>query len=196
MPGSGSVFKRCGCRDPLTKRQLNSKCPKSGQRGHGAWYVSLPVWATTDNLNTRLRQGGYRTKAQALAALERITDRTLSRPGSRLTTGQWLERWFEDEAERSADPVVMASSVRVQAHVLARDRHTAPAVTLIQHTAAQLSGSYDRRPPEYLAALGLMLLRGVTVASAGGDRATTAALAPGGTVGGGCANVQPAGQTD
>ncbi|MFJ9946649.1 helix-turn-helix domain-containing protein [Kitasatospora sp. NPDC091207] len=78
------------------------------------------------------------------------------------------------EAERSADPVVMASSVRVQAHVLARDRHTAPAVTLIRHTADQLSGSYDRRPPEYLAALGLMLLRGVTAASAGGDRATTA----------------------
>ncbi|GAA2746259.1 helix-turn-helix transcriptional regulator [Kitasatospora cinereorecta] len=78
------------------------------------------------------------------------------------------------EAERSADPVVMASSVRVQAHVLARDRHTAPAITLIRHTADQLAGSYDRRPPEYLAALGLMLLRGVTAASAGGDRATTA----------------------
>ncbi|MDH6123185.1 helix-turn-helix transcriptional regulator [Kitasatospora sp. GP82] len=78
------------------------------------------------------------------------------------------------EAERSGDPVVMASSVRVQAHVLARDRHTKPAITLIRHTADQLASSYDRRPPAYLAALGLMLLRGVTAASAGGDRATTA----------------------
>jgi len=51
------------------------------------------------------------------------------------------------EAERSGDPVVMASSVRVQAHVLARDRHTGSAVTLIRHTADQLAGGYDRRPP-------------------------------------------------
>ncbi|MCZ4103666.1 helix-turn-helix domain-containing protein [Streptomyces sp. H39-C1] len=78
------------------------------------------------------------------------------------------------EAERSGDPVVMASSVRVQAHVLARDRHTKPAITLIRHTADQLTGSYDQRSPGYLAALGLMLLRGVTAASAGGDRATSA----------------------
>ncbi|MFJ9845249.1 helix-turn-helix domain-containing protein [Kitasatospora sp. NPDC101155] len=78
------------------------------------------------------------------------------------------------EAERSGDPVVMASSVRVQVHVLARDRHTAPAISLIRHTADQLGGGYDRRSPEYLAALGLVLLRGVTAASAGGDRATAA----------------------
>lgn len=78
------------------------------------------------------------------------------------------------EAERSADPVVTASSVRVQVHALARDRHTSAAVTLIRHTADQLAGSYDRRPPEYLAALGLILLRGVTAASAGGDRGMTA----------------------
>ncbi|WP_369184741.1 helix-turn-helix domain-containing protein [Streptomyces sp. Y1] len=78
------------------------------------------------------------------------------------------------EAERSCDPVVMASSVRVQAHVLARDRHTAPAIDLIRHTVDQLEGGYDRRPPGYLAALGLLLLRGVTAASAGGDRAKAA----------------------
>ncbi|MGA5821782.1 helix-turn-helix domain-containing protein [Kitasatospora sp. NPDC094028] len=78
------------------------------------------------------------------------------------------------EAERSGDPVVMASSVRVQAHVLARDRHTAPAISLISHTADQLAGGYDRKSPRYLAAVGLMLLRGVTAASAGGDRARAA----------------------
>ncbi|MCX4856118.1 helix-turn-helix domain-containing protein [Streptomyces canus] len=77
------------------------------------------------------------------------------------------------EAERSGDPVVLASSVRVQAHVLAREKHTAQAVTLVRHTADQLTGSYDRRSPKYLAALGLLLLRGVTAASGGGDRAAT-----------------------
>ncbi|MFJ9567749.1 helix-turn-helix domain-containing protein [Streptomyces fuscichromogenes] len=77
------------------------------------------------------------------------------------------------EAERSGDPVVLASSVRVQAHVLAREKHTAQAVTLVRHTADQLTGSYDQRSPKYLAAVGLLLLRGVTAASGGGDRAAT-----------------------
>lgn len=77
------------------------------------------------------------------------------------------------EAERSGDPVVLASSVRVQAHVLAREKHTAQAVTLVRHTTDQLTGSYDRRTPKYLAAVGLLLLRGVTAASGGGDRVAT-----------------------
>ncbi|MEV6946940.1 helix-turn-helix transcriptional regulator [Streptomyces sp. NPDC051172] len=77
------------------------------------------------------------------------------------------------EAERSGDPVVLASSVRVHAHALARDSHTAQAVTLVRHTADQLTGSYDQRSPRYLAALGLLLLRGVTAASSGGDRSAT-----------------------
>ncbi|GGL05427.1 hypothetical protein GCM10010094_77760 [Streptomyces flaveus] len=77
------------------------------------------------------------------------------------------------EAERSGDPVVLASSVRVHAHVLAREKHTAQAVTLVRHTADQLTGTYDQRCPKYLAAVGLLLLRGVTATSSGGDRAAT-----------------------
>ncbi|MGW4732414.1 helix-turn-helix domain-containing protein [Streptomyces shenzhenensis] len=77
------------------------------------------------------------------------------------------------EAERSGDPVVLASSVRVQVHVLAREKHTAQAVTLVRHTADQFTGSYDLRSPKYLAAVGLLLLRGVTAASGRGDRAAT-----------------------
>ncbi|WP_237329489.1 helix-turn-helix domain-containing protein [Streptomyces sp. CBMAI 2042] len=77
------------------------------------------------------------------------------------------------EAERSGDPVVLASSVRVHTHLLTRERHTSQAITLVRHTADQLTGAYDQRSPRYLAALGLLLLRGVTAASSGGDRAAT-----------------------
>ncbi len=80
------------------------------------------------------------------------------------------------EAERSGDPVVLASSVRVHTHVLAREQHTTQAVALVRHTAGQLSGSYDRRSPKYLAAVGLLLLRGATASSSGGDRAVTKEL--------------------
>lgn len=76
------------------------------------------------------------------------------------------------EAERSGDPAVLASSVRVHAHLLAREQHSAQALTLLRHTAGQLSGSYDRRSPHDLAAFGMLLLRGVTVASMGGDRSS------------------------
>ncbi|MFK0024940.1 helix-turn-helix domain-containing protein [Streptomyces sp. NPDC090798] len=77
------------------------------------------------------------------------------------------------EAERSGDPVALAASVRVHAHVLVREKHTAQAVNIIRHTADQLTGSYDQRPPRYLAAVGLLLLRGATAASRNGDRDTT-----------------------
>ncbi|MGR4881437.1 helix-turn-helix domain-containing protein [Streptomyces sp. LARHCF249] len=77
------------------------------------------------------------------------------------------------EAERFGDPLVLAASVRLQAHVLVREQHARQAVTLIQHTASQLTGSYDRRSPHHLAVLGLLLLRGVTAASRTGDRAAT-----------------------
>ncbi|WP_030682350.1 helix-turn-helix domain-containing protein [Streptomyces sp. NRRL B-1347] len=75
------------------------------------------------------------------------------------------------EAERSGDPVVLASSIRVQAHALAREKHTSQAVALVRHAADQLTGAYDRRSPKHLAAVGLLLLRGATAASGAGDRA-------------------------
>ncbi|MBU5943709.1 MULTISPECIES: helix-turn-helix domain-containing protein [unclassified Streptomyces] len=77
------------------------------------------------------------------------------------------------EAERSGDPVVLAASVRVHAHVLVREKHTAQAVNMVRNTVDQLSGSYDQRSPRYLAAVGLLLLRGATAASRNGDRETT-----------------------
>ncbi|MBT2451059.1 helix-turn-helix transcriptional regulator [Streptomyces sp. ISL-43] len=78
------------------------------------------------------------------------------------------------EAERSGDPLVLAASVRLHAHVLVREQHAGQAVTLIKHTASQLTGAYDRQAHHYLSVLGLLLLRGVTAASRAGDRAATA----------------------
>jgi transcriptional regulator with XRE-family HTH domain len=74
------------------------------------------------------------------------------------------------EAERAGDPVVLASSVRLHAHLLARENHAREAVTLVRHTVDQLAGSYDRRSPQHLAVLGMLLLRGVTAAALGDDR--------------------------
>ncbi|MEV6733727.1 hypothetical protein [Streptomyces sp. NPDC051364] len=57
--------------------------------------------------------------------------------------------------------------------MLVREKHAGQAVTLIRHTASQLTVSYDRRSPHHLAVLGLLLLRGATAASRADDRAAT-----------------------
>jgi hypothetical protein len=34
---TGTTYKRCGCRDPQTRRQLGGACPKLKSRGHGQY---------------------------------------------------------------------------------------------------------------------------------------------------------------
>ncbi len=35
MDDGGGVFKRCGCRNPLTGRRLDRSCPRLAESGHG-----------------------------------------------------------------------------------------------------------------------------------------------------------------
>ncbi|MEE1783391.1 hypothetical protein PUR71_10760 [Streptomyces sp. SP17BM10] len=47
-----------------------------------------------DDRWSRLRRGGYRTRADAERVLKRLRDPMLARQGGLLTTGQWLQRWY------------------------------------------------------------------------------------------------------
>jgi integrase len=97
MSGSGGLtFKRCGCRDPRTGRQLGRRCPHLRKRGHGSWYLAVELSAAPDGRRRRVRLGGYATRAAAQAALGR-----LGKPGgpprrgaAGCTTGQWLAAWL------------------------------------------------------------------------------------------------------
>lgn len=119
--------------------------------------------------------GGFSGSAEASGLLATAYQTSVSLLLKRADQGNaWLAAGRAmAEAERSGDPVVLAASVRVHAHVLVRDKHTAQAVNMVRHTADQLTGSYDQRSPRYLAAVGLLLLRGATAASRNGDRDTT-----------------------
>jgi hypothetical protein len=68
----GSTFKRCGCRDPRTGRQLGRRCPHLRKRGHGSWYLAVELSAAPDGRHRRVRLGGYATRAAAQAALGRL----------------------------------------------------------------------------------------------------------------------------
>ncbi|MGW2543114.1 tyrosine-type recombinase/integrase [Kitasatospora sp. NPDC001574] len=98
----GTVYKRCGCRDPRTKRQLGTRCPKRRRRGHGSWYIALPVTPNAGIPTGRIRHGGYRTRADAEHALVRLTHpRHLN--NTLITVAQWLTHWH-DQAERRLRP--------------------------------------------------------------------------------------------
>jgi hypothetical protein len=61
----GSTFKRCGCRDQRTGRQLGQRGPYLRERGHGRWYLAFELSAAPDGRRGRVRLGGYATRAAA-----------------------------------------------------------------------------------------------------------------------------------
>lgn len=68
----GKTFKRCGCRDADTGRQLGQKCPKLRRAGgawswnHGTWSYQLELPATPDgHRRGPLRRTGFATQDEA-----------------------------------------------------------------------------------------------------------------------------------
>ncbi len=67
MSGQGSVYKRCGCIDPVTGRQFGGSCPRLADGGHGSWYIQLELPAALDGSRRRIRRGGYSSSDTAEA---------------------------------------------------------------------------------------------------------------------------------
>jgi hypothetical protein len=90
--GSGSVYKRCGCRDGGSGRQLGRHCPILAKRGHGSWYFSA-----SRGYGRPLRRGGYATRDLARAALGSLRR---TRP---LTVRDWLDHWLAARSKLRAN---------------------------------------------------------------------------------------------
>ena len=89
---SGSVYRRCACRDEDGK-QLGSGCPKLGtDRKHGVWYFQV----REPGKKSPTRRGGFETKAKAQAALKSVISRLDQGVAidDRQTTGQFLVGWL------------------------------------------------------------------------------------------------------
>ncbi|RLK23799.1 site-specific recombinase XerD [Micromonospora sp. M71_S20] len=75
MP-DGSIFKRCGCRQPDTGKPFGNACPKlrrpnrawSSEHGHWAYQLELP--ATGDGRRRQLRRAGLDSRREAAAELD------------------------------------------------------------------------------------------------------------------------------
>jgi integrase len=106
MAGEGSVFRRCGCTDPVTGRQYGSGCPRLGAGGrHGSWYVRLELPGGLDGRRRRIRRGGYPSRKAALAVLTRLRNPRTGQAVGVVTVGDWLAHWLVSRTSPAASTV-------------------------------------------------------------------------------------------
>jgi hypothetical protein len=109
----GSLYKRCGCRDPLSTKRLGTGCPHLAEPEHGTWSFACTVRSPFTGTR-RVRRGGYVTRGAAKQARNRLLAQNPDeRVGQLWTVEQWLRYWLLLSATR-----VRPSTLRnYQAHV-------------------------------------------------------------------------------
>jgi hypothetical protein len=103
MAGQGSVYRRCGCIDAATGRQLGGRCPQLADDGHGSWYIGLELPAAPDGRRRRIRRGGYPSGETAEAVLTSLRVPAPNDPHADvLTVGDWLADWLVSRTSPAA----------------------------------------------------------------------------------------------
>jgi hypothetical protein len=106
MSGQGSVYKRCGCIDTETGRQLGGRCLRLAGGRHGSWYVRLELPGGLDGGRRRIRRGGYPSRKAAAAVLARLRAPRPGDAGGRvLTLGDWLAHWLVSRTSPAASTI-------------------------------------------------------------------------------------------
>jgi hypothetical protein len=103
MSGQGSVYKRCGCIDPVTGRQFGGSCPRLADGAHGSWYIQLELPAALDGSRRRIRRGGYSSSDTAEAVRASLRAPAPGDPHADvLTVGDWLAHWLVSRTSPTA----------------------------------------------------------------------------------------------
>jgi integrase len=125
------VFKRCGCTDEATGRQLAGHCPHLAEPGHGSWYYAVQV-TTIGGRKARYRRGGFATRDAAVAARQAILDGPADEAAAGAwTVARWLRYWLAQ-----AEPHLRPSTLHgYRNHI---DRYLIPGIGRI--TLASLTG--------------------------------------------------------
>src|SRR3954447_1661168 len=101
----GFTFKRCGCRDPETGKQLGSLCPKLNRRTHGKWWGRYQSPGPRDGRRNQPTLGPFGTEREAQAALAEVVGR-INRGTyvefDRQTFGDYLDQWLSGKARLKA----------------------------------------------------------------------------------------------
>ncbi|MEU5847413.1 tyrosine-type recombinase/integrase [Saccharopolyspora shandongensis] len=69
---SGSVYKRCSCRNPETGKQYGKNCPKAKKKGHGSWSVKQELPPADDGTRRYFRRTGYDAQDKAQTDLDHV----------------------------------------------------------------------------------------------------------------------------
>jgi len=72
MSENGSTFKRCGCADPATGKQLSAQCPDLAKRRHGTWCYRVRLDTTSGR--RQLLRSGFARESDAQKALGQVHD--------------------------------------------------------------------------------------------------------------------------
>jgi Phage integrase, N-terminal SAM-like domain len=88
------VFKRCGCTDEDTGRQLAGRCVHLAESGHGSSYYAVQV-TTVGGRRARYRRGGFATREAAVTARQAILDGPAGQAAAGAwTVARWLRYWL------------------------------------------------------------------------------------------------------
>ena len=132
------VFKRCGCVDAATGRQLAGHCPRLAEPGHGSWYFAVQV-ATAGGRKARYRRGGFASQAVAVAARQAILVGPADQAAAAWTVARWLRYWLAQ-----AEPHLRPSTAHCyRDHI---DRYLIPSIgriTLADLTGRRLQACFD-----------------------------------------------------
>ena len=110
----GTLYRRCGCRS-TDGRQLGFSCPRlESQPKHGRWYFAVQIDGV-DGLRTRVRKGGFASRADAERALAEFRALPSAQALARTwTVGGFLKSWLVGlEARRSVRPSTLLAYRRV-----------------------------------------------------------------------------------
>ena len=131
MNAQDIVFKRCGCTDEATGKQLAGRCPRLAEPGHGSWYYAVQV-TTVGGRKARYRRGGFPTRDDAIAARQAILDGPADEAAAGAwTVARWLRYWLAQ-----AEPQLRPSTLHgYRDHI---DRYLIPSIGRI--TLAGLTG--------------------------------------------------------
>ena len=133
------VFKRCGCADAVTGRQLAGRCLNLAEPGHGSWYYAVQV-TTVGGRKARYRRGGFSTREAATAARQAILDGPPDQAAAGAwTVARWLRYWLAQ-----AEPHLRPSTLHgYRDHI---DRYLIPSlgrITLADLTGKRLQACFD-----------------------------------------------------
>lgn len=67
-----SVYRRCGCRDPESRKQLGAKCPQLESRRHGTYAIRLELPPRKDGGRRSFNRSGYVSQDAAVTNRDRV----------------------------------------------------------------------------------------------------------------------------